>query len=89
MNLELPEPEPWTERALCREVDPEFFFPEKGGSAAAGKRICGGCEVRAECLEFAFATRQPFGIWGGLTERERYRARRAAKQPGETSAVAA
>ena len=43
--------EPWTAKARCAETDPEAFFPEKGGSTAAAKRICQFCEVRAECLE--------------------------------------
>ena len=68
----------WQERALCAETDPEAFFPEKGGSTREAKRICAGCEVRAECLEYALAQDERFGIWGGLSERERRRLRRAA-----------
>lgn len=64
------EPE-WQERALCAQTDPEAFFPEKGGSTREAKRICLGCEVRAECLEYALAHDERFGIWGGLSERER------------------
>lgn len=63
----------WQERALCAQTDPEAFFPEKGGSTREAKRICLGCEVRAECLEFALARDERFGIWGGLSERERRR----------------
>ena len=68
----------WQERALCAQTDPEAFFPEKGGSTREAKRICAGCEVRAECLEYALAQDERFGIWGGLSERERRRLRRAA-----------
>ena len=68
----------WQERALCAQTDPEAFFPEKGGSTREAKRICAGCEVRAECLEYALANDERFGIWGGLSERERRRLRRAA-----------
>ena len=68
----------WQERALCAQTDPEAFFPEKGGSTREAKRICGGCDVRAECLEYALAQDERFGIWGGLSERERRRLRRAA-----------
>ena len=68
----------WQERALCAQTDPEAFFPEKGGSTREAKRICAGCEVRAECLEYALAHDERFGIWGGLSERERRRLRRAA-----------
>ena len=68
----------WQERALCAETDPEAFFPEKGGSTREAKKICTGCEVRADCLEFALANDERFGIWGGLSERERRRLRRQA-----------
>jgi len=68
----------WQESALCAETDPEAFFPEKGGSTREAKKICTGCEVRAECLEFALANDERFGIWGGLSERERRRLRRQA-----------
>ena len=67
----------WQEQALCAQTDPEAFFPEKGGSTREAKRICSGCEVRAECLEYALANDERFGIWGGLSERERRRLRRA------------
>jgi WhiB family redox-sensing transcriptional regulator len=65
----------WRLDALCAETDPESFFPEKGGSTREAKRVCTGCEVRAECLEFALANDERFGIWGGLSERERRRLR--------------
>jgi WhiB family transcriptional regulator, redox-sensing transcriptional regulator len=68
----------WQERALCAQTDPEAFFPEKGGSTREAKRICSGCEVRAECLEYALAHDERFGIWGGLSERERRRLKRRA-----------
>jgi WhiB family redox-sensing transcriptional regulator len=69
----------WQERALCAQTDPEAFFPEKGGSTRDAKKICLSCEVRAECLEYALAHDERFGIWGGLSERER---RRLKKQAG-------
>jgi WhiB family transcriptional regulator, redox-sensing transcriptional regulator len=68
----------WQERALCAQTDPEAFFPEKGGSTREAKRICLGCEVRSECLEYALAHDERFGIWGGLSERER---RKLKKRP--------
>ena len=68
----------WQERALCAQTDPEAFFPEKGGSTREAKRICSGCDVKAECLDYALANDERFGIWGGLSERERRRLRRAA-----------
>ena len=69
----------WQERALCAQTDPEAFFPEKGGSTREAKKVCVSCEVRAECLEYALAHDERFGIWGGLSERER---RRLKKQAG-------
>jgi WhiB family redox-sensing transcriptional regulator len=68
----------WQERALCAQTDPEAFFPEKGGSTREAKRVCMSCEVRAECLEYALAKDERFGIWGGLSERERRRVKKQA-----------
>lgn len=61
----------WQAKALCAQSDPEAFFPEKGGSTREAKKICQGCEVRIQCLEYALANGERFGIWGGLSERER------------------
>jgi WhiB family redox-sensing transcriptional regulator len=66
----------WQERALCAQTDPEAFFPEKGGSTREAKKVCVGCEVRSECLEYALAHDERFGIWGGLSERERRKLKR-------------
>jgi WhiB family redox-sensing transcriptional regulator len=66
----------WQERALCAQTDPEAFFPEKGGSTRHAKQICSACWVQAECLDYALAHDERFGIWGGLSERERRRLRR-------------
>jgi WhiB family redox-sensing transcriptional regulator len=71
--------ETWRLDALCAETDPEAFFPEKGGSTREAKRVCSGCDVRAECLEYALANDERFGIWGGLSERERRRLRLARR----------
>ena len=68
----------WQLRALCAQTDPEAFFPEKGGSTREAKGVCTECEVRAECLDYALANDERFGIWGGLSERERRRLRRMA-----------
>ncbi|WP_199584442.1 WhiB family transcriptional regulator [Blastococcus sp. TF02A-30] len=71
--------EAWRQAALCAETDPEAFFPEKGGSTREAKRVCTGCPVQAQCLEFALANDERFGIWGGLSERERRRLRSARR----------
>jgi len=68
----------WQERALCSQTDPEAFFPEKGSSTREAKRTCTRCEVRDECLEYAVSRNEKFGIWGGLTERQRRKLKRRA-----------
>lgn len=68
----------WQERALCAQTDPEAFFPEKGGSTREAKKVCLACEVRSECLEYALANDERFGIWGGMSERERRKLRKRA-----------
>jgi WhiB family redox-sensing transcriptional regulator len=68
----------WQTDALCAQTDPEAFFPEKGGSTRDAKKICTTCEVKAECLEYALQNDERFGIWGGLSERERRKLRRRA-----------
>jgi WhiB family redox-sensing transcriptional regulator len=67
----------WQRRANCMGVDPELFFPERGASNREAKEVCRGCVVREDCLEFAIANSEKFGIWGGMSERERRRVRRA------------
>lgn len=77
----------WQDRALCAQTDPEAFFPEKGGSTREAKKVCRGCEVRAECLEYAVEHGERFGIWGGLSERERRRMKPEAPAPRALPAV--
>jgi WhiB family redox-sensing transcriptional regulator len=68
----------WQASALCAQTDPEAFFPEKGGSTREAKSVCKVCEVKKECLEYALAHDERYGIWGGLSERERRRLKRRA-----------
>ena len=68
----------WQERSLCAQTDPEAFFPEKGGSTREAKRVCVSCEVRVECLEYALANDERFGIWGGLSWRGRRKRKKRA-----------
>lgn len=77
----------WRDHALCRDTDPDLFFPiGTTGQALVqidhAKQVCGECTVSNECLDFALATNQDSGIWGGLSEEERrvIRRRRAAAQ---------
>ncbi len=63
----------WRQRAACRGVDPDVFYPASDEEAEPAKAICAQCPVRQACLEHALATRERDGIWGGATERERRR----------------
>ena len=72
----------WRESARCRFSDSELFFPSGDSDAAleatrAARALCRMCKVRDECLQYAFVTKQVDGIWGGTTEEERRRLRRA------------
>ena len=78
----------WRDGAICRDTDPELFFPVgTTGNALVqidrAKEVCGECTVAQACLDFALDTNQDSGIWGGLTEEERrvIRRRRVARQP--------
>jgi WhiB family redox-sensing transcriptional regulator len=66
----------WQEYANCLGVDPDLFFPERGASTREAKEVCRGCVVRDDCLEYALGNGEKFGIWGGMSERERRRIRR-------------
>ena len=62
----------WRNLARCQEVDPDAFFPEgEGGAPEPAKRVCAACEVRAQCAEYALENRELWGVWGGLSGRER------------------
>lgn len=66
----------WQDRANCRGADPDLFFPERGASTRTAKSICRECSVQTMCLEFAIVSSEKFGIWGGMSERERRKIRR-------------
>lgn len=75
----------WKSMAACGSADPDLFFPVSASASnqlqvAEAKAVCARCLVRCECLDFAIRTRQMHGIWGGMTEEERYPAVRAAQQ---------
>jgi Transcription factor WhiB len=62
----------WTRDAACANVDPELFFPANSRQPATeAKQVCAACPVQAECLEYSLVNEEEFGIWGGLTEKER------------------
>jgi WhiB family redox-sensing transcriptional regulator len=82
----------WQDMANCLGVDPDLFFPERGASTREAKEVCKGCVFRDDCLEYALANGEKFGIWGGMSERERRRIRRqralaraAAAAPARTA----
>ncbi len=66
---------PWVEEALCAQTDPEMFFPDKGSSNTAAKKICAQCPVITECLDWALR-HQEIGIWGGQSANQRKELRR-------------
>jgi len=59
------------DKALCREVDYELFFPDGGGNSSKARQVCNRCEVTTQCLDFALGFPNMIGIWGGTTERQR------------------
>lgn len=72
--------QPWVADAICNQTDPEAFFPEKGGSTKQAKAVCNNCDVRLKCLDWAMRLPEQFGIWGGLSEKERRTLRRRQAQ---------
>lgn len=73
--------EDWRQRAACRNVEPDLFFPIGStgpaiGQIEAAKGVCHQCEARLACLEFALATNQEAGVWGGTSEDERRKLRK-------------
>ena len=70
----------WRDEAACAEHDGALWFPERGGFTAEAKRICATCPVQAECLEYAETNIIKFGVWGGLSERQRRMRRKGAER---------
>jgi len=66
----------WHNRAACRGMDPEIFFPARGEPQGKARAVCAVCPVREECGAFALANGEKYGIWGGMSERERRKLRR-------------
>jgi len=82
----------WRELAACRGSDLEVFFPGRGESAGPARRVCAACPVRQACLDYAISNRIAYGVWGGLTERERRALRsgwvRASRQDRDRAILA-
>ena len=83
----------WREQAACRDTDLDVFFPERGESAGPARQVCARCPVRQPCLDYAISNRIAYGIWGGLTGRERRAQQsrwvRAARQDRDEAILAA
>jgi WhiB family redox-sensing transcriptional regulator len=80
----------WRDQGLCAQVDPELWFPEKGGDIGANaKRVCAACPVVAECLEYAVTTFQRYGVWGGKSDAQlvRIRVQRGIANPAASNRV--
>jgi WhiB family redox-sensing transcriptional regulator len=83
----------WRDRALCRDTDPDLFFPVGTTGLALvqiehAKAVCGQCPVTQACLDFALDTNQDSGIWGGLSEEERRVIRRQRAAAARAAAAA-
>jgi WhiB family redox-sensing transcriptional regulator len=76
--------EEWIDGAICSQTDPGSFFVGKGGNTKPAKTICAQCPVSRECLEYALVHDERFGVWGGLSERERRKLKRATRPPTPT-----
>ncbi len=71
----------WVEEGVCASVDPEVWFPPQGGNHADAKRVCGRCPVAQECLDYALATDEEYGVWGGASRLDRERMAAGAIPP--------
>jgi WhiB family transcriptional regulator, redox-sensing transcriptional regulator len=83
----------WTAHAICTDADPEIFLPPPGKPSAVARQICSRCPVWADCLAYALAAEEEFGIWGGLDQDERrnlkrrLRRKKASSPPGKEGAA--
>lgn len=83
----------WRRDAACRDTSPDLFFPiGTTGQALVqidqARAVCDACPVQAECLQFALATNQDSGVWGGTTEEHRRKLRRAYVARQKSAAMA-
>lgn len=85
---ERPDDYAWMLRAKCRGISPTEFFPSDGVGVEVAQKICDGCPVRLECLEYALENRIEHGVWGGASERERRRILRRRRQAAVTTGSA-
>ncbi len=75
----------WQDKARCRTIDnPDRFFPERGVSGRSARNLCGKCPVKSECLNYALEHEIEWGIWGGMTDRQRKKVKSARVHPART-----
>ena len=79
--LGITRPPEWMAAGLCTQVDPELFWPESGHDSRDARAVCGRCPVRVECLDYAFTNRERYGVWGGMSERQRRTLRETGGRP--------
>ena len=77
MYISIEDPINWIPKAACKDLEKNLFYPLRGQSTLPAKKVCYTCPVRIECLEYALALTEKLGVWGGCSERERRRIRRA------------
>ncbi len=73
IEVPITEERPWMVFAACRNADPLVFFPTTRDGVDEALAICATCPVRADCLDYAVEARERFGVWGGMTEKQRRR----------------
>ncbi|MGH9183620.1 MAG: WhiB family transcriptional regulator [Acidimicrobiales bacterium] len=88
MTATYPSQQNWYAYANCLGVEPDLFFPERGASTKEAKAVCRACVVCEQCLEHAVVNGEKFGIWGGMSERERRRLRRARADTAQADGAA-
>lgn len=78
----------WKTKAVCRQQNPELFFPNRGDhdTAAQARQVCRSCPVITECLDDALSRKERHGVWGGLTPGERTHLRRQMAEQQEATA---
>lgn len=75
----------WMRDGLCAQTDPDAFFPAKGVPNQPAKRVCVGCPATGDCLAYALAHNERFGVWGGTSERQRVVLRRRRAVEGRAA----
>jgi len=71
LNAPITDERPWVVFAACRDADPDTFFPSSKYAEREALALCRICPVQRECLDYAYEAKEVFGIWGGLSEKQR------------------